>query len=271
MALPAICSSAFCAAAPGLPAAAGLPAGWGLALIAAILTVALLVHLALVVREKRIVPAPLASDLERTIGGGNYQEAWEMCRAQRGIYLAGIGAAALEQIGSGLDAVREARVASGARAARSVRIPLRCLLGVAIAGTLLLVIGVWRAVDVNGADGRERTLRAGERWVEAAGWFAVAAAAWIYFPGFRRRAAKLFLAADERVDEILTRLPYEDLEGVRIGEHFSAGPNLSGFDGEGFRTLRVSRDLTTHCPECNAAVRTGAGACPKCGAVLDWK
>lgn len=194
-----------------------------------------------------------------------------MCRARPGIYLAGVGAAALEQIGSGPEAVREARAASGARAARSVRIPLRGLLGVALAATLLLAVSVWRVLGVNGADGRDRTLRAGECWVEVAGWFGVAAAAWIYLPGYRRRAASLFLAADERVDAILARLPYEDLEGVRIGEHFSAGPNLSEFNAKGFRTLHVSRELTTHCPECNAAVRTGAGACAKCGAVLDWK
>jgi hypothetical protein len=271
MALPAICPFLFCAAAPVPAAVAALPSGWGVVLIAGILTVALLVHVALVVREKRIVPATLASDLERTIGGGNYQEAWEMCRTRKGIYLAGIGAAALEKIGGGLDAVRAARVAGSARAARSVRIPLRCLLGVAIVATVLLAAGVWRAMNVEGADGRERTLRAGELWVEAAGWFAIAAAAWIYFPGFQRRAKRLLQAADERIDGILARLPYEDLEGLRVGTHFSAGPNLSGFSGDGFRTLRVSRDLTTHCPECNAAVRTGAGACAKCGAVLDWK
>lgn len=248
-----------------------LPPSWGVVLIGVILTLALLVHLLLVVRERRIAPEELASDLDRTIGGGNYQEAWEMCRTRPGIYLAGIGAAALEQIGKGLDAVLQARVASAATAARPVRVPLYCLLGVGILAVVMLALSIASAMGGEAGSGREWTQRAGDSWVAAAGWFGVSVAAWVYFFSFRRQAERRILAADERIDAILARLPYEDLEGVQIGAHFSAGPNLSAFSGDGFRTLRVSKDLTTHCPECNAAVRAGAGACSKCGAVLDWK
>lgn len=196
-----------------------------------------------------------------------------MCRNRRGVYLAGISAAALEQVGNGLDAVIDARHESSAQAARPVRVPLWSLFGVAIAATLLTIWSLVHAMNWSGdiSSAREWTLRSGVTSVSVAGWFAISVATWFYFLGFHRRARQWIHAADERIDAILSRLPYEDLEGVQIGAHFSAGPNLAEYGDEGFRTLRVSRELTTHCPECNGPVRSGAGACSKCGAILDWK
>jgi biopolymer transport protein ExbB len=69
-------------------------------------------------------------------------------------------------------------------------------------------------------------------------------------------------------------LPYEEIQGLKIGDEFNAGVTGAeeGVVGteEASQSRKVSMALTTNCPVCNGAIQPGQNPCPHCGATLDW-
>jgi biopolymer transport protein ExbB len=101
----------------------------------------------------------------------------------------------------------------------------------------------------------------------ASGLF-IAIPAFIFYYFFRNRSSLVILKADETLNRLVEDIPFEELSGIRIGDHFEAGAGAPTVGASS--SHRVSKTLTTNCPVCNDIIQPGQNPCPHCGATLDW-
>ncbi len=244
-----------------------------LAIIGASVTmVTFIVQGMLTLRRDKLAPPPLVESLRQNIYAGNYQEAWEVCNANKN-YLANVLKAALTRLGRGNEAVEEALVEHGAREKTmlSTRNSYLSVIGVIspMIGLLGTVIGMIGAFSVLGAKGigdpTALAARIGEVLFATASGLFIAIPAFIFYYVFRNMTTMVVVHADDIVHQLVQEIPYAELEGVRIGADFDAG---GGAPVAGVR--KVSMSLTTNCPVCNGAVTPGINPCPHCGSTLDW-
>lgn len=226
----------------------------------------------LTLRKDKLSPAPLVASLQQTINAGNYQEAWEICNANNN-YLANVLKAALSRIGRGKTAVDDAIVEHGLREATVLRTRNSYLsvIGViapmiGLLGTVIGMIGAFAVLGSSGiSDPRALASRIGEVLIATASGLFIAIPAFIFYYVFRNMSQQVIVHADDTVNTLVQDIPFDELEGVRIGQDFNAG---TGVVQAGRR--KVSMALTTNCPVCNGAVTPGVNPCPHCGATLDW-
>lgn len=251
----------------------GAPGSWAALVAIAILVTALAIHLAYVLADRRGAPAKLTEALKYAIDAGNYQEAWEICGRGRRAFLARILQPALERIGEGRPPVEEAIDRRFRHEQKFLAFLLWGFLGGGVALPLLclLAAGIGGAPPVPDVHGRAVTLAAGNLALFAAAVFAVIATSAVLWFGFRARAARQFPFFREEAERFVRNLAYEDLEGLRIGQDFDAG-SIQGTDPRPAATgrLRVSRELTTACPHCNAPINPSRNPCPYCGSPFEW-
>jgi len=230
----------------------------------------------LTLRKEKIAPPALVQSLRETISAGNYQEAWEICNANRN-YLANVLGAALTRIGRGKEAVEDAIVEHGLREATLIRTRNSYLSVIGVVspmiGLLGTVIGMMGAFSVLGKSGitdpRALSTSIGEVLLATASGLFIAIPAFVAYYIFRNRSQMVIVHGDDVVNELVSDIPYDELSGVQIGEAFSAGG--AGDAAPGARQSRkVSVALTTNCPVCNGAVNPGQNPCPHCGATLQW-
>jgi biopolymer transport protein ExbB/TolQ len=253
------------------------PALWSCVLVASILAAALLAHLLFVLRRSRAAPAGLVDALGNAIQSGNYQEAWDTCHRRGETALGRMLQPALERIGQGRDSV-EARLAEeGQRELKHFSQLLRALLAIAGGAVLLCVTGAMGELRAVGGTSltpdapRASALAWGNAAMFAAFAIAVAVPATIAWSWLRVQAEALLDDAAERGLQLLAGLPYEDIEGVRIGRDFHAGTLLGGGADLGQTgRLQVSKELTTQCPTCNGPINSSRNSCPHCGQLLSW-
>ncbi|MFY8215181.1 MAG: MotA/TolQ/ExbB proton channel family protein [Chthoniobacterales bacterium] len=248
---------------------------WIAILGTSITMVTFIIQLFLVLRIEKLAPTALIASIKATLDAGNYQEAWEICRANK-TYLANVLSGALERIGRGKDAVETALIEHGQREATILKTQNSYLSVIGVVapmiGLLGTVIGMMGAFAVLGQSGvsdpRKLALSIGEVLMATASGLFIAIPAFIFYYYFRNRAGIVIGAADGKINLLVEDIPFEELGGVRIGESFSVGetaPNLSGA-----QSRKVSMALTTNCPVCNGAINAGQNPCPHCGATLDW-
>jgi biopolymer transport protein ExbB len=226
----------------------------------------------LALRKDKLAPPPLVESLRQNMASGNYQEAWEICNANRN-YLANVLKAALGRIGRGNEAVEEAIVEHGQREATILRTRNSYLsvIGVispmiGLLGTVIGMIGAFAVLGSSGiGDPRALAARIGEVLLATASGLFIAIPAFIFYYVFRNMTQMVVVHADDIVHQLVQDIPYAELEGVKIGEDFSTGADM--VQGG---TRKVSMSLTTNCPVCNGAVTPGVNPCPHCGATLDW-
>jgi biopolymer transport protein ExbB len=244
-----------------------------LAIIATSVTmVTFIVQGMLTLRKDKLAPPPLIQSLHQTVSAGNYQEAWEICNANKN-YLANVLKAALTRIGRGKVAVEDAIVEHGLREATVLRTRNSYLsvIGViapmiGLLGTVIGMIGAFAVLGQSGiSDPRALASRIGEVLIATASGLFIAIPAFIFYYVFRNMSQQCIVHADDVVSTLVQDIPYEELDGVRIGEDFNAGAGMV-MGG----TRKVSMALTTNCPVCNGAVTPGINPCPHCGATLDW-
>jgi biopolymer transport protein ExbB len=244
-----------------------------LAIIATSVTmVTFIVQGLLTLRKDKFAPPPLIESLRQTVASGNYQEAWEISNANNN-YLANVLKAALSRIGRGKVAVEDAIVEHGLREATVVRTRNSYLsvIGViapmiGLLGTVIGMIGAFAVLGSSGiSDPRALASRIGEVLIATASGLFIAIPAFIFYYVFRNMSQQCIVHADDVVNGLVQDIPYEELDGVRIGQDFSAG---TGVVMGGVR--KVSMALTTNCPVCNGSVTPGVNPCPHCGATLDW-
>jgi biopolymer transport protein ExbB len=233
-----------------------------------------IIQLFIVLRDEQLAPSALVESLQTTIQAGNYQEAWEICRANKA-YVAQVLKGALERLGRGKEAVETALIEHGIREAQILKTKNSYLsvIGViapmiGLLGTVIGMMGAFAVLGASGvADPRTLALRIGEVLMATASGLFIAIPAFIFYYYFRNRATIVLVNSDDKLNRLIEDIPFEELAGVRIGENFAAGAGAPGVS-QGSR--KVSMALTTNCPVCNGAIQAGQNPCPHCGATLDW-
>ena len=233
-----------------------------------------IIQLFITMRDEQLAPSALVESLQSTIHAGNYQEAWEICRANKA-YVAQVLKGALERLGRGKEAVETALIEHGTREAQTLKTKNSYLSVIGVIapmiGLLGTVIGMMGAFAVLGASGvaepRTLALRIGEVLTATASGLFIAIPAFIFYYYFRNRGTIVLVNADDKLNRLIEDIPFEELAGVRIGENFEAG---AGAPGVSRSSRKVSVALTTNCPVCNGAIQAGQNPCPHCAATLDW-
>jgi biopolymer transport protein ExbB len=248
---------------------------WCAILGASVTMVTFVIQNLLSLRNDRLAPPPLISSLRQVIEAGNYQEAWEICNANHN-YLANTLKAGLERIGRGKDVFDDALAEHGLREAQVLRTRNSYLSVIGVVspmiGLLGTVVGMMKAFTVLGSSGisdpRALASSIGEVLLATASGLFIAIPAFVTYYIFRNRAQTVIVHAEDRINSLVEDVPFEELQGVRIGQNFSAGEGAPGTD-TGSR--RVSMALTTNCPICSSPITAGQSPCPHCGATLDWQ
>jgi biopolymer transport protein ExbB len=226
-------------------------------------------------RKEKMAPKALVDSLGNEIAAGNYQGAWETCAANNN-YLANVLKGALERVGRGKETVEDTVAEYSLREATGLRTRNSYLSVIGVIspmiGLLGTVIGMMKAFAVLGASGigdpRGLATSIGEVLMATASGLFIAIPAFISYYIFRNRTQQVIVYADERVGRLLEDIPYEELQGLRIGETFNVGQ--PGLVEDASQSRRVSMALSTNCPVCNGVVTPGENPCPHCGASLDW-
>lgn len=232
-----------------------------------------IIQLFIVLRDEQLAPKALVDSLQSTIQAGNYQEAWEICRANKA-YIAQVLKGGLERLGRGKDAVETALIEHGIREGQILKTKNSYLsvIGViapmiGLLGTVIGMMGAFAVLGTSGvADPRGLALRIGEVLMATASGLFIAIPAFIFYYYFRNKATIVLVGADDKINRLVEDIPFEELAGVNIGERFEAGAGAPAGGG----SRKVSMALTTNCPICNGAIQAGQNPCPHCGATLDW-
>jgi len=246
---------------------------WFAILATSVVMMTFIIQLFIVLRDEQLAPKALIDSLQGTIQAGNYQEAWEICRANKA-YIALVLKGGLERLGRGKDAVETALIEHGLREGQILKTKNSYLsvIGViapmiGLLGTVIGMMGAFAVLGTSGvADPRGLALRIGEVLLATAAGLFIAIPAFIFYYYFRNRATIILVDADDKLNRLIEDIPFEELAGINVGEKFEAGAGAS--TGGGSR--KVSMALTTNCPVCNGAIQAGQNPCPHCGATLEW-
>jgi biopolymer transport protein ExbB len=236
--------------------------------------VALIIQNAMELRKDKLAPLPLIHSLRQLIAAGNSPEAWETCNANNN-YLSNVLRAGLSRIGRGKDAVEDGVSEHGLREATILRTRNSYLsvIGVVspmigLLGTVIGMMGAFAVLAGSGiSDPRALSGKIGEVLLATASGLFIAIPAFVSYYIFRNLSQMCIVHADDVVNSLLIDIPYDELQGVQIGENFNAGVHQVGI-ATGAR--KISMSLGTNCPVCNGAVSPGVNPCPHCGATLDW-
>jgi len=237
--------------------------------------VTFIIQLFLKLRDEELAPRALVQSLDDTIRAGNYQEAWEICRANKA-YIAQVLKGALERIGRGKEATEISIIEHGQREAQILKTKNSYLsvIGViapmiGLLGTVIGMMGAFAVLGQSGvSDPRQLALRIGEVLMATASGLFIAIPAFIFYYYFRNRATIVLVNADDKLNRLVEDIPFEEISGIRIGENFEAGAGAPSV-GSG-ASHKVSVALTTNCPVCNGVIQPGLNPCPHCGSTLEW-
>jgi biopolymer transport protein ExbB len=248
---------------------------WICIVITSVTMVTFMIQLALQLRNDVVAPPALIESLRSAVFSGNYQEAWEICRANKA-YIARVLGSVLERMGRGKEATELALIEYGQREAQVYKTKNSYLSVIGVIapmiGLLGTVIGMMGAFAVLGSSGvsdpRALALSIGEVLMATASGLFLAIPAFIAYYYFRNVQATVLLYADSHLSRLMEDVPYEEIHGLKIGDEFNAG--LVEGSEEAGQSRKVSMALTTNCPICNGAIQPGQNPCPHCGATLDW-
>lgn len=227
-------------------------------------------------RTPKLAPPELVDSLSQTIDSGNYQEAWEICKANRN-YLANVVQAGLERIGRGKNIFYDAMAEHGLREAQVLRTRNSYLsvIGVispmlGLLGTVIGMMGAFATLGTAGlTDHRALATSIGEVLLATATGLFLGIPAFVFYYYFRNRAQMCIVQTEDIISRMVENIPFDELQGIHIGESFSA--DAGGETPGAASSRKVSASLTTNCPECNGSITPGQNPCPHCGATLEWE
>jgi biopolymer transport protein ExbB len=230
-----------------------------------------------ILRAQKLAPPALIARIREAFKAGNYQEAWNICKANR-CFLSNVLGNGLERIGRSKDAVEFIVEETALREANDLKTNTTYLsvIGVVspmigLTGTVWGMIGAFKALGDNGISNPSLLAgKIGEVLVATMSGLVVAVPAFIFFYILRARAQSAILHAESQVYRLLDDIPYEQLSGVRIGENLGADQSAKSHAIRSGVSQKVSRNVTTNCPSCNASITVGTTPCPNCHTVLDW-
>ena len=182
-----------------------------------------------ILRTAKLAPPALVARLKEAFKAGNYQEAWNICKANK-CFLSNVLGNGLERIGRNKDAVEFIVEETAIREANDLKTNTTYLsvIGVVspmigLTGTVWGMIGAFNALGANGiSDPKALAGKIGEVLIATMSGLVVAVPAFIFFYILRSRAQSAILHAESQVYRLLDDVPYEQLSGVRIGADFAA-------------------------------------------------
>jgi len=228
------------------------------------------IQLFMSLRSENLAPKALMESLTSTVMAGNYQEAWETCKANKA-YAAKVLQGALERLGRGQDAVQGALIEYGLRQAQPIKTKISYIsvIGViapmiGLLGTVIGMMGAFAVLGSSGvADPRGLALRIGEVLMATASGLFIAIPAFIFYYYFRNLSTIVVGLSDDKLQHLVADIPYEELHGIQIGD---------GADGS--QPARASHGAAAaaeaNCPVCNGGISVGETPCPHCGSPIDW-
>jgi biopolymer transport protein ExbB len=230
-----------------------------------------------VLRAAKLAPPALVARIREAFKAGNYQEAWNICKSNR-CFLSSVLGNGLERVGRSKDAVEFIVEETALREANDLKTNTTYLsvIGVVspmigLTGTVWGMIGAFKALGDNGiANPSLLAGKIGEVLIATMSGLVVAVPAFIFFYILRARSQSAILHAESQVYRLLDDIPYDQLTGVRIGDDFSTDQSGKSRSIRSNVSQKVSRNVTTNCPSCNAPITVGTSPCPNCGTVLDW-
>ena len=230
-----------------------------------------------ILRAKKLAPPALIARILEAFKAGNYQEAWNICRANK-CFLSNVLSNGLERVGRSKDAVEFIVEETALRESNDLKTNTTYLsvIGVVspmigLTGTVWGMIGAFKALGDNGISNPSLLAgKIGEVLVATMSGLVVAVPAFIFFYVLRAQAQRAILHAESQVYRLLDDIPYEQLSGVRIGENFGTDQAAKSRAIRSNVSQKVSRNVTTNCPSCNAPITVGTTPCPNCHTVLDW-
>ena len=230
-----------------------------------------------ILRAKKLAPPALIARLKEAFKAGNYQEAWNICKANR-CFLSNVLGNGLERVGRNKDAVEFIVEETALREANDLKTNTTYLsvIGVVapmigLTGTVWGMIGAFKTLGDNGISNPALLAgKIGEVLIATMSGLLVAVPAFIFFYILRARAQSAILHAESQVYRLLDEIPYDQLSGVRIGDNFGTDQSAKSRQLRSGVSQKVSRNVTTNCPSCNAPITVGTSPCPNCHTVLDW-
>ncbi|MES2310250.1 MAG: MotA/TolQ/ExbB proton channel family protein [Verrucomicrobiota bacterium] len=179
-------------------------------------------------RLAKLAPPMLVAQLKEHINSGNYQEAWQLCQTAPS-YLSTVLSAGLERVGRSKEAVDFAVQETAVTEATILKTNTTYLsvIGVispmvGLTGTVTGMIKAFATLGQSGiSDPSKLAANIGEVLVATAAGLVVAIPAFIFFYVLKGKAQTACLRADSVVYRLLEDIPYDQLQGIRIGEYGS--------------------------------------------------
>lgn len=233
------------------------------------------IQLFMTLRAENLAPKALMESLKSTIDAGNYQEAWETCKANKA-YVAKVLQGALERLGRGQDAVQGALIEFGLRQSQPIKTKISyvSVIGViapmiGLLGTVIGMMGAFAVLGSSGvADPRGLALRIGEVLMATASGLFIAIPAFIFYYYFRNLATIMVGLSDDKLQHLMVDVPYEELHGIIIGD--GADGSYTPPAASSGASQNIAAAAEANCPVCNGAISVGETPCPHCGSPIDW-
>jgi biopolymer transport protein ExbB len=233
------------------------------------------IQLFMTLRGENLAPKALMESLKSTIESGNYQEAWETCKANKA-YVAKVLQGALERLGRGQDAVQGALIEYGLRQSQPIKTKISyvSVIGViapmiGLLGTVIGMMGAFAVLGSSGvADPRGLALRIGEVLMATASGLFIAIPAFIFYYYFRNLATIMVGLSDDKLQHLMVDVPYEELHGIIIGD--GADGSFTPHAASSGASQNIAAAAEANCPVCNGAISVGETPCPHCGSPIDW-
>jgi biopolymer transport protein ExbB len=230
-----------------------------------------------ILRAAKLAPPALIARLKEAFKAGNYQEAWNICKANK-CFLSNVLGNGLERIGRSKDAVEFVVEEAALRESNDLKTNTTYLsvIGVVspmigLTGTVWGMIGAFKTLGDNGITNPSLLAgKIGEVLIATMSGLVVAVPAFIFFYILRARAQSAILHAESQVYRLLDDIPYDQLAGVRVGDNPGTDQSAKSREMRSGVSQKVSRNVTTNCPSCNAPITVGTSPCPNCHTVLDW-
>lgn len=207
-----------------------------LLVIMSIVMVTFTIELFVKLRISKLAPPAVVALIRDALAAGNYQLAWETCRANP-CYLSRVIAAGLERVGRGRDVTENAVAEMSAKEASDLKSHNNYLSVIGVVAPMVgltgTVLGMMEAFAVLGQGGVANMTGLSSAisavLIATAAGLIVAIPAFILFYYFKNRATDVIVAANSQVNLLLEDIPYEQLTGLRVGASFGADAAPVGY------------------------------------------
>ncbi|MFQ3669865.1 MAG: MotA/TolQ/ExbB proton channel family protein [Verrucomicrobiia bacterium] len=207
-----------------------------LLVIMSVVMVTFTIELFIKLRISKLAPPAVVALIRDALAAGNYQLAWETCRANP-CYLSRVIAAGLERVGRGREVTENAVAEVSAKEASDLKSHNNYLSVIGVVAPMVgltgTVLGMMEAFAVLGQGGVANMTGLSSAisavLIATAAGLIVAIPAFILFYFFKNQATDVIVAANSQVNLLLEDIPFEQLTGLRVGQHYAEGAVAGGY------------------------------------------